>query len=149
MGMQGSLYQSARKFIDLDPERRDRYGLPLPRVHLHYEANDIAMAKDMLAVSEEVIRAAGGTVYSGSGEITASKLRTDSNHWVGTTRMGVDAKTSVVSKDSQCHDIPNLFIGDASVFPAMPEKNPTLTNIALAWRMAERLAAKFRAGELS
>lgn len=148
MGMQGSLYQSAGKFVDLDPDVRDRYGLPLPRVHLHYEANDIAMANDMVATADEVIRAAGGRVYSTPGEITASKLQIDSNHWVGTARMGVDPKTSVVNRDSQCHEVPNLFIGDASVFPAYPEKNPTLTNIALAWRMGERLAAKLRRGEL-
>lgn len=148
MGMQGSLYQSAGKFVDLDPDVRDRYALPLPRVHLHYEANDIAMANDMVATADEVIRAAGGRVYSTPGEITASKLQIDSNHWVGTTRMGVDPKTSVVNRDSQCHEVPNLFIGDASVFPAYPEKNPTLTNIALAWRTGERLAAKLRRGEL-
>jgi choline dehydrogenase-like flavoprotein len=63
--------------------------------------------------------------------------------------MGKDPKKSVVNTDGQCHDVPNLFIGDASVFAAYPEKNPTLTNIALSWRMADALAAKARAGELS
>jgi choline dehydrogenase-like flavoprotein len=63
--------------------------------------------------------------------------------------MGKDPKRSVVDTDNRCHDIPNLFIGDASVYPAYPEKNPTLTNIALTWRMAERLAARFRRGELA
>jgi choline dehydrogenase-like flavoprotein len=62
--------------------------------------------------------------------------------------MATDPKTSVVNTSSQCHDIPNLFVGDASVFPANPEKNPTLTNIALSWRMSDRLIEKFRRGEL-
>jgi len=44
--------------------------------------------------------------------------------------------------------VPNLFIGDSSVFAAYPEKNPTLTNIALSWRMSEHLAEKARKGEL-
>jgi len=44
--------------------------------------------------------------------------------------------------------VPNLFIGDSSVFAAYPEKNPTLTNIALSWRMSEQLAEKARKGEL-
>ena len=149
MGMQGSLLPSPRKFVDLDPDRRDAYGAPLPRVHLHYEANDIAMARDMVATSEEIIRAGGGTVYSSPGEVGPAKLQIDSNHWVGTARMGTDPAKSVVNKDGQCHDVPNLFIADASVFAAYPEKNPTLTNIALAWRMGERLAARFRAGDLS
>jgi choline dehydrogenase-like flavoprotein len=63
--------------------------------------------------------------------------------------MGKDPKTSVVNTDGQTHDIANLFIGDASVFPAYPEKNPTLTNIALSWRTADKLIAKARKGELS
>ena len=62
--------------------------------------------------------------------------------------MGTNAKTSVVNTSCQSHDIPNLFVGDASVFPAYPEKNPTLTNIALSWRMSEGLVEKFKRNEL-
>ena len=148
LGMQGSMYRSPRKFVDLDPDRRDRYGAPLPRVHMHYEDNDLAMARDMVATSEEIIRAAGGTVYSTPGEVGPEKLQVDANHWVGTARMGTDPVTSVVNKDGQCHDVPNLLIADTSVFAAYPEKNPTLTNIALAWRMADRLAERVRASEI-
>ena len=83
------------------------------------------------------------------GVVDASKLVIDSNHWVGTARMGRDARISVVNPSGQSHDVANLFIGDASVFPAYPEKNPTLTNIALTWRMAEQLAEKARKGELA
>jgi choline dehydrogenase-like flavoprotein len=62
--------------------------------------------------------------------------------------MGANAKTSVVNTASQSHDIPNLFIGDASVFPAYPEKNPTLTNMAMSWRMCDLLAEKLRRKEV-
>lgn len=148
MNMQGSLLISSRKYVDLDPEKKDRFGLPLPRIHLHYEDSDVAMARDMVKTSEEIIKAAGGRVHSAPGEITPDNLVIDSNHWVGTARMGTDKRSSVVNTDSQSHDIPNLFIGDASVFPANPEKNPTLTNIALSWRMSDRLAEKFRRKEI-
>ena len=148
MGMQGSLLISPHKFVDLDPERRDPLGLPLPRIHLHYEDNDVAMAQDMVETCEEIIRSAGGKVIRTPGTVTRNKLQIDQNHWVGTARMGTDAKESVVNTHGQCHEIPNLFIGDASVFPAYPEKNPTLTNIALSWRTSELLIEKFRRGEL-
>jgi choline dehydrogenase-like flavoprotein len=62
--------------------------------------------------------------------------------------MGTNSKESVVNTHGQSHEISNLFIGDASVFPAYPEKNPTLTNIALSWRTSELLIEKFRRGEL-
>lgn len=62
---------------------------------------------------------------------------------------GGEAKTSVVNSVSQSHDVPNLLVGDALVFPDYPEKNPTLTNIALSWKMSEHLSEKFRRGEIN
>jgi choline dehydrogenase-like flavoprotein len=149
MGMQGSLFPSPDTFVDLDPDRKDRHGLPLPRVHLKYGPNDIAMAKDMVETCVEIIEAAGGEVYSRPARITAHELGIDSNHWVGTMRMGTDPKRSVLNTFGQSHDIPNLFVGDSSVFSAYPEKNPTLTNIALSWRMSDHLAEMAKKGELA
>jgi choline dehydrogenase-like flavoprotein len=148
MNMQGTLLTSPKKFVDLDPEKKDQYGLPLPRVHLHYEDSDLAMARDVVDTCEEIILAAGGKVYSKPSSITAADLVIDSNHWVGSCRMGTNPKTSVVNTDHRSHDIPNLYVGDASVFAAYPEKNPTLTNITLNWRMAERLAARMKRGDI-
>ena len=139
---------SAKKYVDLDPDRTDSFGLPLPRIHLHYEDNDIAMAKDMVQTSEEIIRAAHGEITYKPKEVSTDTLAIDYNHWVGTMRMGTDPKTSVLNADGQSHDISNLFVGDSSVFSAYPEKNPTLTNIALAWRMSEGLV-KAQRGELA
>jgi choline dehydrogenase-like flavoprotein len=149
MNMQGTTLISPKKYVDLDTSKTDRFGLPVARVHLHYEQSDINMAQDMVEKCEEIIHAGGGEVINTPGKITAEKLVIDLNHWVGTTKMGTDPKTSVVDRYSRSHDIPNLFIGDASVFPAYPEKNPTLTNITLSWRMSEHLAELARKGELS
>jgi choline dehydrogenase-like flavoprotein len=148
MNMQGTIENTPRTFVDLDPETKDRFGLPRPRIHLHYSAGDVAMAQDCAETCEEVILAAGGQVVKTPGRITVADLIIDSNHWVGTCRMGTDAKTSVVNTAGQSHDLPNLFIGDASVFAAYPEKNPTLTNIALSWRTSEQLVEKLRRAEL-
>ncbi len=146
MGMQGMMLPSAGTFTDLDPGRKDRFGIPLPRVHLHYGANEIAMARDMVGTCGEIISAAGGQVYLQPSAISPDTLVLDYNHYAGTARMGRDPRTSVVDLDGCSHDVPNLWIGDSSVFPAYPEKNPTLTNIALSWRMSERLTERFRKG---
>jgi choline dehydrogenase-like flavoprotein len=148
MNMQGSLLVSEKNFVDLDSSRTDLYGLPLPRIHLHYEDSDVAMADDMIETCEEIIKSAAGRVIVTPGKADASKLEIDYNHWVGTTRMGKDPKTSVINTDCQSHDLANLFIADASVFAAYPEKNPTLTNIALAWRTGEKIAEKARRNEI-
>jgi choline dehydrogenase-like flavoprotein len=148
MDVQGMLLPSSNTFVDLDPERTDRFGIPLPRVHMRYGDNEIAMARDAVERCEEIIRAAGGRVLSKPAAITPANLAVDPFHWAGTTRMGADAKTSVVNTHSQTHDVRNLFIGDASVFAYYPEKNPTLTNVALSWRMSDHLVEKLRMGEI-
>lgn len=148
LGMQGALLTSPATFVDLDEHKKDRNGLPLPRVHLHYGDNEIAMARDMVSLSEEIISAAGGAVYRKPKTISSETLIIDYNHWAGTVRMGRDPKTSVVNSVGQSHEISNLWIGDASVFAYYPEKNPTLTNIALSWRMSDHLAEQLRRGDL-
>ena len=57
----------------------------------------------------------------------------------GTCRMGDDPATSVVNADGQCHELDNLFIADASIFPSCPSVGPGLTVIALALRLADKL----------
>ncbi len=148
MNLQGMLLQTSRNYVDLDETRKDRFGLPFPRVHLHYSDNDLAMANDMVETCEEIIGAGGGKVHSTPGKVNADKIVIDSNHWVGTVAMGNDPRTSVLNRDGQSHEIRNLFVGDSSVFPRYPEKNPTLSNVALSWRMCDKLAEKMRKGEL-
>jgi choline dehydrogenase-like flavoprotein len=57
----------------------------------------------------------------------------------GTCRMGSDLETSVVNLEGRCHELVNLWIADASVFPSCPAVGPGLTVIANALRVAERL----------
>jgi choline dehydrogenase-like flavoprotein len=69
-----------------------------------------------------MILKSGGEVISSPGtNVTASQITIDSVHWVSTTRMSNNPKTSVVNNWGQSHDVANLFIGDASVFTAYPE----------------------------
>ena len=51
-------------------------------------------------------------------------------HEVGTARMGVDPKKSVLNKWNQTHDIKNLFVMDGSSFVTISCVNPTLTMMA-------------------
>jgi choline dehydrogenase-like flavoprotein len=63
----------------------------------------------------------------------------DASHHVGTTRMSDDPREGVVDKNCKVHGIDNLFIAGSSVFPTSGHANPTLTIVALALRLAERL----------
>ena len=62
------------------------------------------------------------------------------NHQCGTCRMGEDPRTSVVDPTCRAHDVANLFVADASVFPSSGATNPTLTIAANAFRVADHLA---------
>ena len=59
----------------------------------------------------------------------------------GTCRMGSNPATSVVDLQGRSHEIDNLYIADASVFPSCPSIGPGLTVIANALRLGEQLAA--------
>jgi choline dehydrogenase-like flavoprotein len=62
--------------------------------------------------------------------------------------MGDDPKTSALNKNSQAHDVKNLFVGDGASFVTGPDKNPTLTITALSWKMSEYLIDQARKGDL-
>jgi choline dehydrogenase-like flavoprotein len=65
-----------------------------------------------------------------------------SYHPLGTCKMGVDAKTSVVGLDHQTHELPGLYIVDGSTVPGPPGVNPQVTIMAMATRAAECIAER-------
>jgi choline dehydrogenase-like flavoprotein len=62
-------------------------------------------------------------------------------HHMGTTRMADDPRDGVVDADCRVHGMANLHIAGSSVFPTGGYANPTLTIVALALRLADRLKA--------
>jgi choline dehydrogenase-like flavoprotein len=53
--------------------------------------------------------------------------------------MGSDSATSVVSLEGRCHELANMWIADASVFPGCPAVGPGLTVVANALRIGEAI----------
>ena len=60
-------------------------------------------------------------------------------HACGTCRLGSDPASSVVDLRGRCHELDNLWIADASVFPSCPAVGPGLTVIANALRVASHV----------
>jgi choline dehydrogenase-like flavoprotein len=60
-------------------------------------------------------------------------------HQAGTARFGMDPATSVLDLDCKAHELDNLYIADASFFPSIGSVNPTLTIIANALRVADKI----------
>jgi choline dehydrogenase-like flavoprotein len=65
-------------------------------------------------------------------------------HQAGTLRFGPDPDTSVLDLSCKAHELDNLYVTDASFFPSIGAVNPTLTIIANALRVADRIEARLR-----
>ena len=131
----------ADQTIDLDPNVRDQWGLPAPRLTYDWRRpNELARVEFMVQKMEELGRAMGAT------HIWRSPLGPGAPgaHHEGGTRMGNDPKTSVVNRYGQSWDIPNLFIIGSSTFPSMSGFNPTLTIQALAYMSADAIVNRYR-----
>jgi choline dehydrogenase-like flavoprotein len=60
-------------------------------------------------------------------------------HHMGTARMGISDKESVTDGDGRVHGVENLYIAGSALFPTGGWANPTLTIIALALRLADKI----------
>lgn len=65
---------------------------------------------------------------------------------MGTTRMGDDPTASVVNRYGRCHDVPNLYVADSSVFVTAGAVNPTSTLQAVALWIADGVARDLVSG---
>jgi choline dehydrogenase-like flavoprotein len=139
----GEQLPDVRNQVTLDPNVKDRFGLPVPRLTNELSMNDRAMIKAIKISLTDILNAAG------SVEILENDHRPGwSSHYLGTCRMGSDPKSSVVNGSGRTHDIPNLFIADGSVFVTGAAVNPAITISALAARTATFMVDAFRRGEL-
>ncbi len=66
-------------------------------------------------------------------------------HQAGTLRFGADPDRSVLDLDCKAHELDNLYVTDASFFPSIGAVNPTLTIIANALRVADRIKERLGA----
>lgn len=65
-------------------------------------------------------------------------------HQAGTVRFGDDPKSSALDVNCKAHDLDNLYVVDTSFFPSIGAVNPSLTAIANALRVGDRIAARLR-----
>ncbi len=127
--------------IDLDPNVRDAWGLPAPRLTYDWRRpNELKRTEFIVRKLEEMGRATGATHVWRAPETPGAP----GGHHEGGTRMGDDPKTSVVNRYGQSWDIPNLFVIGSSTFPSMSGFNPTLTIQALAYMSADAIVTRYQ-----
>lgn len=131
----GEFLPNKDSFITIDEKVKDRFGIPIAKITAFLEENEIKLLNFMSAKCKEILHA------SGASEIIHNVSSYDmflATHVFGTCIMGDDPSTSVVNRYCQTHDVPNLFISDASVFPSSGGgASPSLTISAIGLRVAD------------
>jgi len=159
----------ADNYVSLHSRRKDKWGIPIPNIHIKMKENEINLLKAQVQTQKELIAAAGYNVdfaISPLGISTEYKLLPDAPwyerllfqlnykksvalgaaiHECGGARMGTDPKDSVLNGNNQCWDASNVFVTDSSCFPTNGSCGPTLTTMALTVRACEFIAKEFGA----
>jgi len=145
----GEMIPNNFSYCEIDPTTVDQWGIPVLRFHFKWSDYEIDQARHMEETFRAIFDTMGGLVRGRSAR-DASGISVPGSiiHEVGAVRMGTDPRTSALNGFCQTHDVDNLFVCDGGSFVSNPDKNPTLTINALAWRASEYMAEEMRAGNL-
>jgi choline dehydrogenase-like flavoprotein len=146
----GEMIPNEDSYCEIDPEVKDRWGIPVLRFHWKWSEHETRQAAHMQRTFGEIIEAMGGRVKDPVITDGAKAIAAGGSiiHEVGGAIMGDDPAKSVTNRWGQAWDVPNLFIADGAVFASNADKNPTLTIMALAWRAADHIIERMNRKEL-
>ena len=141
----GECLPSHDNYVTIDPEVKDRWGIPVLRVHMTWGENERALLRDARQTAAEMLEAAGARDIETFLEDNPPGLTI---HEMGTARMGRDPKTSVLNAYNQTHDVPNLFVTDGASMTSSSCVNPSITYMALTARACDYAVRIMDRGEL-
>ena len=134
----GESVPNINNYCEIDPEKKDKYGIPVLRFNYNWSDYERRQANHMNETVKEIVNNIGGhMLWENGGPDNGLLTPGEVIHEVGTTRMGNNPKKSVVNKYEQLHDAKNVFIVDGGPFVSQADKNPTWTIMALSWRTSE------------
>jgi choline dehydrogenase-like flavoprotein len=147
----GEMIPNDKSYCEIDPEKKDRYGIPVLRFHWEWSDHEINQVKHMQETFRSLIEAMGGTPNGqmpskehGYGISNGGSII----HEVGGVRMGDDPNSSALNANCQAHSCKNLFVTDGAPFVGQADKNPTWTILALSWRTSDGIARMMKEGSL-
>jgi glucoside 3-dehydrogenase (cytochrome c) catalytic subunit len=143
---QGECLPRFDNFVELDPEKKDAWGIPALRIHASYGENEHAMAKAMrhdIASMLDALHVNGPVAPDAELSVFGKNI-----HECGTARMGKDPKKSVLNSYNQVHDVKNVFVTDGAAFVTQGSYEPTLTIMAISVRAADYIVNAYKRREL-
>jgi len=124
--------------VELDDIEKDPWGLPAARVYYKHPQYDLDLSRYCLDRVCQIMVDAGGEIRRYDPQRPENP---GYGHNHGTLRAGVDPGASVLDAECQSHTVRGLYVLDASFMPTAGASNPTLTQIANAYRVTEKVAA--------
>lgn len=132
--------------ISLSTSRTDPNGLPIAQVHWNIDPR----------VSESIFQYAREFKHRYENILAWGKFRpfqfledpssihsrlADNAHHIGATAMAADISTGVADSNSKVFNFQNLWLAGTSILPTGSHANPTLTALALAFRLSDHLVS--------
>jgi choline dehydrogenase-like flavoprotein len=123
--------------VELDPDVKDPWGIPVARTSYRHHSYDIEISKYYLERVAQIMTDAGGEIRKLNPKGIANE---GYGHNHGTLRAGRDPAASVLDAECQSHDVKGLYVLDCAFMPTSGASNPTLTMIANAYRVAGKIS---------
>lgn len=131
--------------VTLDKTKKDKWGLNVLSIDAEIKDNELKMRKDMTEDAKEMLEAAG-----------LKNVKTFDNgytlgmgiHEMGTARMGLDPKTSVLNKFNQVWDATNVYVTDGAAMTSAACQNPSLTYMAMTARAVDHAVSELKSGNI-
>jgi choline dehydrogenase-like flavoprotein len=125
--------------VVLDPVLTDTDGIPAPKLLYRVSENSQRMLKFHVDRCLDAVNAAGAIET-----MIVHQMRDTGWHLLGTCVMGDDPRRSALDQWGRAHDVPNLYVFDASAFPTSGGVNPTATIMSVSLRQTRHLIAERR-----
>lgn len=131
------VHPSADSTLTLDPEAKNRYGDPLPKI---VHRLDAATEARLPQTKQHLTNLFAQLAKEHNGRILSTNEGNYLDHPAGGCRMGTDPATSVCDSFGRTHDHRNLFVVGSPTLPTAGCTNGTLTFSALTLRSANEVA---------
>ncbi|CAM9842179.1 unnamed protein product [Phaeothamnion confervicola] len=125
--------------VTLSPTRVDEFGNPVVQLDVAYDERTLRVLTRMKERFVEVFADVG--IGATIEPVEWTPRPGSSVHFAGSVRMHDRPESGVVDRWNRVHGVENVLVTDMSSFTTNPEKNPTLTAMALSARAARHLAA--------
>ena len=142
----GEMLPNPNNRATLHPTLVDAWGIPTLHIECEWSDNELAIHRDMNVTAAELLEAAGAKDIRPDSRGPSTPGNT--NHEMGTARMGRDPKTSVLNGWNQTWDVPNVFVTDGACMASSGNQNPSLTYMALTARACHYAVDALKRGDL-